>query len=414
MKSLPFFLNKIESLRLRSKALTGLRRELQLPAERDISAEQWDALENQLSGISNTLLKKLRVYADRLLSEGHQPAALRQLVTLLGTLEMEVSQSFSFYDTYMDLLTQRLSQPIGKLLKGCDVIAADGLQRGFLADISLPPLVFCDRGFGAFTCREGVNLLPNAPNPIQFIAVPYARLVEKYNLVSVYHEVGHQALVKLNMLPLLQHITETRMLKAGASPAIAGFFATWIRELGPDFWAFCLTGMAQTCSLRDVLFMAPEQAMAIHTGGQHPPSYLRMLASVAWCRHLWGRGDWDAWEAAWKEKYPLTLCNRLNRELLTQAEQLLPILARILCDTRFKKFNNQPITSLFSLSSLAPETLKALTAPGTENSPAFAKLPAGVQLAAFRLMRDKRQVKAKTLDAAMSRWLETLPDKRNG
>jgi hypothetical protein len=403
-----FFLNKIESLRSRAKALEYLRKDLALPAERDIQATQWEALENQLSGVSNGLQKKLRACADRFLSESGNATERNRLVQSLGALELETANAFTFYDTYMDLLTQRLSQPIGALLKGCDAIAADGMQRGYLTEISLPPLVYCDRGFGAFTCREGVSLLPGAPNPIQFIAVPYARLIEKYNLISVYHEVGHQTLVKLNMIPLLQHIVITRLVRAGATAPLAGLFANWIKELAPDFWAFCLTGMAQTCSLRDVLFLPPQQAFQIYPGQQHPPSYLRMLASVAWCRHLWGSGEWDDWAQQWKAKYPLTQCDADTRQLLKQAELLLPVLAQVLCDARFRKLNNRPLSSLFALNEVAPEKLRSLATIDDTYAPAFKKTPIGAQLAAFRLMREKRKTSLKTLDAAMQEWLTRL------
>jgi hypothetical protein len=405
MRSQHFFLNKIESLQLRAKALQNLRGELALPAERDLRKEQWDALENQLSGVSNGLQKKLRAYTDRFLSESGSKQARQQFVELLGGLEMEVSQSYTFYDTYMDLLTQRLSQPIGQLLKGCDAIANDGLQRGFLADITLPPLVFCDRGFGAFTCREGVSLLPGVPNPIQFIAVPYARLIEKYNLISIYHEVGHQTLVKLNLVTLMQQVTANEMLKAGAGSTLSHFFANWMKELGPDFWAFCLTGMAQTCSLRDILFMPPAQAMGMHPSQQHPPPYLRLLISVAWCRHLWGKGSWDDWEQAWKEKYPLSQADSISRQLITQAEKFFPLLSRIFFDTKYQKLQNKPLTSLFSLADVAPDRLTALATLEATGQEAFAKKPLGVQLAAFRLIKENRQIKTAELDAAMQQWL---------
>ena len=157
-------------------------------------------------------------------------------------MELEITQAFVFYDTYMDLLTQRLSQPVGEMLRGCDAIAHDGLKRGFLAEITLPPIVFCERGYGASTLRENINIIPNVPNPVQFIAIPYSRLVEKYNLISIYHEVGHQAIAKLHLAPLFEKVFAEQLTKTGASNLVRSLFINWSKELGPDFWAFCLTG----------------------------------------------------------------------------------------------------------------------------------------------------------------------------
>ncbi|AQG78536.1 hypothetical protein [Spirosoma montaniterrae] len=408
MKPPVFFLNKIESLRLRANALTELRRDISLPPERDLKPEQWEALESQLNSTANQLTTKLKSYADQFMSDQNRPDVRVRLVQALGELEMDITQSFTFYDTYMDVLTQRLSQPIGSLLKGCDAIALDGTRRGFLADITIPPVVYCDRGFGASTCREGVPLLANTPNPMQFIAVPYSRLVEKYNLISVYHEVGHQTLMKLNMVPLLRRLFDEQLGKAGAPAFVRALFANWVRELGPDFWAFCLTGMAQTCSLRDVLFLSHEQATYLTTRLTHPPGYLRFLVSVAWCRHIWGRGDWDEWEQNWKQNYPLTRLPARMQEAYQTLERFLPVVARIFCETRFTKFDHKPISGLFSLEDLSPTVLKRLANEAAIRTTSFRQQPIGVQLAVFRLMRESRQTSLRTLDTAMTEWLTNL------
>jgi hypothetical protein len=408
MKSINFFLNKIESLKIRSQNLKNLKQDISLSAEIDLKKEQWDVLNSQLAAMANKLLNKLRSSTDRFLSDTENPVIKKQLVQLLGELELEVTQCYEFYDTYMDLLTQRLCKPIGTLLRGCDAIALDGLSRGFLADISLQPIVYFDRGFGAKTCREGVDILRGVPNPMQFIAIPYSRLAEKYNLISIYHEVGHQTLVKLNMVVLLQKVINEKLAKAGAPVIIRTLFTNWVKELGPDFWAFCLTGMAQTCSLRDVLFLPEEQTTYVSTMQQHPPAYLRFLTSVHWCRYLWGRGDWDEWEKEWKEKYPLDKLDSITRNVLLTAEKFLPLIARIFCDTKYKKLDGKTILSLFSIAELAPEKLKKLAAQTIDLTNGFQKLPLGVQLASFRLMRENRTFKQPMIDKTMTAWLKNI------
>lgn len=401
-------MNKIESLRVRAKALSNLREEVGLSPERDLKKEQWEALESQLTSVSNGLLQRLRTYTDRFLADRENPKVKRQLVEFLGRLELEITESFNFYDTYMDLLTQRLSKPVGEMLRGCDAIAFDGFRRGFLADITTPPIVYCERGFGASTLRENINILPNVPNPMQFIAIPYSRLLEKYNLISIYHEVGHQALVKLNFVKLFEKVFDEQLAKAGATDLLRTLFINWSRELGPDFWAFCLTGMAQTSCLRDILFLPQKHITSINTAQQHPPAYIRFLVSVHWCRHLWGKGDWDDWETEWKKLYPVKNLDKITRDVILQVERLLPRVAGIYCDTRYKKLDRKPLSSLFSLETLSPAALKAMANEKAVETAEFKKKPIGFQLAVFRLMRDDRQYKQSYLDKTMREWLMTI------
>ena len=401
-------MNKRESLMIRAKALTNLREEVGLPQERDLKKEQWEAIQSQLSSVSNSLLQRLRTYSDKFLADQKNPSVKRQLVGLFGRLELEITQSFTFYDTYMDLLTQRLSKPIGEMLRGCDTIAYDGFRGSFLAEITLPPIVYCERGFGASTLRESVNILPNVPNPVQFIAIPYSRLLEKYNLISIYHEVGHQALVKLNFVKLFEKVFDEQLAKVGASTLLRSLFVNWSKELGPDFWAFCLTGMAQTCSLRDILFLPQKDAAYISSTQVHPPAYIRFLVSVHWCRHLWGKGDWDIWEREWKEQYPVRNLDNVTQEVILNVERFLPLVAKIFCDARYKKLDNKPLTSLFSLEKLSPGDLKKMANHNAIKTDEFKLKPIGFQLAVFRLMRENRKYKQFYLDKTMYEWLMTI------
>lgn len=402
------FLLKIESLRTRARLLTGLRKMVGLKPEQDISAAQWEVLETQLAAVSNKIRQQLRVCTDRYLSEHFQQDNRQTLINRLGELEMELTTAYSFYDTFVDILTQRLSDNIGPLLRGCDKIAADALHRSFLADTTMMPLVYCDRGFGASTLREGVRVAQNIQNPIPFIAIPYSRIEEKYNLISINHEVGHQALMKLNMVGLWQQVFKNALTKANAPPVIQDLYANWSKEIVPDFWAFCLSGMAQTCSIRDVLILPRPMMFSISTLQPHPPSYLRFLVSVECCRQLWGQGDWDDWEKEWLTLYPLTDLDDTTRQLITDAKTYIPVVARTLLYTKFKKLNQKPLTSLFNMDVLTPEKLKKLANTEGSQSADFKALPIGAQLAVFRLMREKRHIKQTDIDNLMIVWLKEL------
>jgi hypothetical protein len=402
------FLLKIASLRTRARRLTGLRKMVDLKPHQDISAEQWGVLMSQLAAVSNKISGQLRVYTDHYLSEQNDVATRQILINRLGELEMELTSAYTFYDTYMDILTQRLSDDIGPLLRGCDRIAADALQRSFLAETTVPPLVYCDRGFGASTLREGVHLSKNIPNPMPFIAIPYSRMMEKYNLISINHEVGHQALIKLNMVALWQQVFKEALKKAAAPPIIQDLYANWSKEIVPDFWAFCLSGMAQTCSIRDVLVLPTPMMFSISTLQPHPPSYLRFLVSVECCRQMWGQGDWDDWATEWLTLYPTTDLDDATRQIIVDAKQYIPVVAKALLQTKFKKLNGKPLTSLFDMAVLNPKMLKKCVYTEGPLSADFKALPIGAQLAVFRLMREKRTIKQVDIDRLMTNWLKEL------
>lgn len=403
---------KIDSLHTRAGLLVNLRKMIALQPSQDISEAQWQILEAQLATVATKIRQQLRIYTDKYFSERNDPVIRQTLINRLGELEIELTNAYNFYDTFMDILTQRLSNDIGLMLKGCDAIAEHALQRGSLADITITPLVYCDRGFGASTLREGVSLTRNTPNPIPFIAIPYSRISEKYNLISIFHEVGHQALVKLNMVSLWQQVFREGLIKAGASPVIANLYANWSKEIVPDFWAFCLSGMAQTCSIRDILVLPSSMMFNVSTIQPHPPSYLRFLISIDWCRQLWGKGDWDAWEDEWVQLYPLEGLDETTQQIIKEARQYIPIVGNTLLRTRFKKLDNKPLTTLFDLNNLSPSLLKKMATIEGVNAPEFNKQPIGIQLAVFRLMREKRTIKQADIDKWMDKWLKQLGQKK--
>ncbi len=388
--------------------LTSLRKMLSLQPHQDISETQWEVLESQLNAVSNRIRQKLGLYIDKYYSERNNLLVSQTLINLLGELEVELTEAYTFYDTYMDILTQRLSNEIGPKLRGCDVIAAFALRPGQIGDITAPPLVYCERGFGASTLRENVNIIPLTPNPVPFIAIPYSRISEKYNLISIFHEAGHQALVKLNMVGLWQKVFYKAVERAGGTPMMCGLFANWSKEVVPDFWAFCLSGMAQTCSIRDVLILPYSQMFSISTLQPHPPSYLRFLISIECCRQLWGTGDWDTWEREWLSLYPLTKLDDTTSKVIREAKDFIPAIGRALLHTKFRKLNNKPLKALFALEKLAPSILKKLATIEGVTSPAFKKQNIGCQLAVFRLMREKQTIRQTEIDDLMDIWLREL------
>ena len=90
------------------------------------------------------------------------------------------------------------------------------------------------------------------------------------------------------------------------------------------------------------------------------------------------------------------------------AKQFIPVVAKALLRTKFKKLDNKPLTSLFDMAVLNPKTLKKWTNTVGALSAEFKALPIGAQLAVFRLMREKRTIKQIDIDRLMTTWLKSL------
>jgi hypothetical protein len=327
----------------------------------------------------------------------------------LGDIELELSRAYTFFDTYMDVLTQRYSTRLGPLLAGCDVLAWHGMRRDHPAlRIVEPPLVFCDRGFGASIIRESVRLPDGTPNPIPLIQIPYSRLKEKCNLTSVLHEVGHQALMRLGLVSALPKALRAALARAGASPLTRDMFALWSSEIGPDFWTFCTSGMAAAAGLREILALPPSHVFRVSWTDPHPPPYLRVLLSFEWCRQQWGRGDWDAWRREWTALYPLEGATGEARTILAEGVTHLPTVARTLFATRFRTLDGRRLPDLFRLSDLSPPALAAVAAGLDAGTLRLTGVSPPTQLAVFRFIRERSRISEERLDGIMSGWLTRL------
>src|SRR5512147_2019914 len=102
------------------KLLSSLRKSLALPADCDLTEGQWSAIERPLLAIAARLHGSLKEKGAPHLRRIHQADSRRALTLMLGTTELELTRSFTYLDTFVDLLSQRLMPEMGALLGGCD------------------------------------------------------------------------------------------------------------------------------------------------------------------------------------------------------------------------------------------------------------------------------------------------------
>ncbi len=408
------FRNRIDSIRLRIESLSSLRKSVALPEAQDISERQWFVIESELKAVEIRLLRRLKKLNRTYLPQLEKTIAARELNAGLGEIELEMSKTFAFFDTYADLLTQRFMPEIGRLLAGCDVLAFDALKKDHPAlAIVEPPLVYCDRGFGASTLREGVHLPGRGLNPMPLVQIPYSRLKEKCNLTSIFHEAGHEAMVRLNLITTIPKAFSKALERAGASSIVRDSYALWSSEIGPDFWAFGSCGIAQTATIKEILALPPGQVFRTAWGDPHPPPFLRALLTFDWCRQVWGGGIWDEWEREWLDLYPARQIPVEMREVIGEMRRYVPIIGRVLLKTKFRALNGKTIPELFDLAAIAPSVLKARVNTSEKEKLNLKGLSPASQLALFRIFREEKKVGEAQLDKIMTEWLLKLGERRD-
>jgi hypothetical protein len=402
-------LDRYAAVQEQARLFASLRTLAGLPPNADLSHAQWTVIEQALRKISGSVSMDLTHSARIAASAGPSLGVARALNAAVAKGEVKLSAYFDAFDLLLDVLTQRRVPSIGPLLKGCDVLAADALARHDRLAVYSQPLVFLDRGFGASILREGVPLAAGTTNVVPLIQIPYSKLVAKYGLTSVVHEVGHQALEGLGLVKPLAAVVRNVLAEMGAPPPLQRLFGRWMKELGPDFWGFGVCGVAQAASLREILSLPSASVFRIEPDDPHPPPYIRVLFSFAWCRRQWGRGYWSAMERDWRRLYPLSAApERLQRDL-RNCERYIPAVSRVLFEHRLPQLERRPLAALFCFRSLDPRRLHALAREGMGSR--VLRLgglsPCG-QLALFRLIRDFRLMSASGLDNVMTTWLQTL------
>ena len=189
-----------------------------------------------LAAVENNLISLLKIGARKYLPLLHVPKVARKMNVLLGKIEMDLTDLMVFFDTYIDILSQRKMQSLGRILKGCDKLAQDALSINHRIFMELEmPIVSCERGFGALIIRPGATFPGNIQNPVPLIQIPYSRIIAKYDLTSIMHEAGHDGLIRLGLDQTLPKALKAALTNSGAPKEITDLFVLWSSENRPDF-----------------------------------------------------------------------------------------------------------------------------------------------------------------------------------
>jgi hypothetical protein len=193
---------------------------------------------------------------------------------------------------------------------------------------------------------------------------------------------------------------------------VCDLYALWAFEIGPDFWGFCLSGVAQAAAMRELFAMPPTHALRLSVTDPHPPPYLRVLLAFDWCRRAFGRGRWDGWQQEWERLYPLTGVQSSTRALLQSARRYVPAVGDALFNHRFRELENRALADLFDLTAVSPAAVRRVAEKAATGVLNLRGLTPCAQLAVFAELRQMRAMSEERLDDLMTAWLRHLGERR--
>ena len=120
---------KIAQIKKQSKLLISLRKIINTPKDQDITEYQWKILQDQLNRVNDTFQQNLETGIKRFMPSINDVTIQRKFNAYLGDMMFDLAEAYRFYDTFQDILTQRLSPMLGKMLTGYDTIASYALKR---------------------------------------------------------------------------------------------------------------------------------------------------------------------------------------------------------------------------------------------------------------------------------------------
>jgi hypothetical protein len=259
-------------------------------------------------------------------------------------------------DVFADALTQRAEHGIGVALRGLDALAADGLRtEPQLFDP--PPLVcYLDRGLGGAIRRAFTTLPGGERNAVALVKLPRERLFGN-GLASLLHEVGHQGIASLNLLPPYAAALRAAAAEGRLSPRIGAWWVTKLNEVLPDIWACAKLGAAGTLGLMAVMGNTPLSVFYDDPSDPHPMPWIRPQVSAAFGASAMPHPIWAELQRTWLTLYPLRRGLPHTRRLAREAQASLPVVSAVIACLRPPQLRGQTLPQALGSAGVAPARL---------------------------------------------------------
>lgn len=266
------------------------------------------AIERHVVARRRDLARRVDALLDWLDGPGAHAASPADVQRRFVSVRLRFNAVLSEFDIFADALGQRAEHKTGVFLAGIDRLAEDALA---LPPFLAPPPVVCylDRGIGAAIRRARTRLPTGARSPVAVVRIPRERMIGAGIASSLAHEVGHQAVALLGLLPGLKLAVRAAAARGRATPRVWPLWDRWISEIAADVWAVARIGIGAAVGLLGVVSLPAPFVFRVSLDDPHPPPWIRVRLACAIGQALYPHPQWDDLARSWAELYPAASAN---------------------------------------------------------------------------------------------------------
>jgi hypothetical protein len=282
-----------------------------------------------------------------------------ELQRLFTRLKLRFNSLLDQFDIFADVVSQRAEYKTGVWIAGLDVLAADALQLDLRLYRAPPLMCFVERGHGAAIRKARTRLPGGDTNPVAIIQVPRERLVGSGIAASIVHEVGHQGVALLDLMPSIrQAMNQTKV--APEQQKGWDLLRRWLSEILADFWALAHLGIGATQGLMSVVGLPTYFMFRYKDDGPHPFPWIRVMISIAFGEQLYPDPQWERFRQLWFRLYPITDRKEDTKAILRQIMACLPTFTKLIINHKNQRTNGQALAALFPIGQRQPSLLRKL------------------------------------------------------
>ena len=247
---------------------------------------------------------------------------------------------------------------LGSLLRACDILAAQSMERVLkpLGKATPPVITYVEKGLGASILRSGLRLWDG-----RSLSVAAAIKVTRHNLgrpTAILHEAGHQVAFTLDWNEELAEAFRREFRRD--APEVGDALARWSSEIAGDAYAFAFAGYAAVAALHDVIAGESRRIWTVPLGDPHPPAYQRVLIGTAMAQRFFGAGPWDDLARSWMVAHPIDRAPDDVRDLHRQAVPNMQRIAEVCLLRPYRAFDGRPLVALVDPARVRPDELARL------------------------------------------------------
>lgn len=356
------------------------------------SPEGWSRLERQTGAVLRSSIKKSIRELDQEAADVRRTIDNKSLADVakgIHAVRRDYLRTETMLDFFADAINSRASEGTGRLLRGLDRIATEGMTRILepLGHSSAPVITYIDKGLGASILKAGLRLWDRRSiNPAAGVKVVRHNIL---TATSILHEIGHQCGFQSSWNDEL-----SGALRKGLPSGLGKIWSSWSSEIAADAIAFVFAGHASLAALRNVVDGGRSRVFRFIPGDPHPIGMVRVLMVSAFCKQTMGKEQgsrywtsdsqpWLTLERSWRAKYPLDSASRMVGKVIHHSIPLLPTIADIILKQRYKALGGKALVQLIDPRRVSPAALNRFE---QEAGPRAFELPYIVKSDSIRLL----------------------------